>query len=95
MKPEGLHIMDFGANGRVTMRVTFQEDEIVGALDIPPALNRKNRREVLRWIRRITRKLDRDERGMRLVTTCNGSVVAVGAEHGGHVASIRFPDGCI
>ena len=80
------HRLDFGAPGCAVMTLTFRATEIAAAVDLPSGLNRRNRRLLHRWSQRIFRKLNADERGMRIVTTINGRAVAIGAEYRGKVA---------
>ena len=80
------HRLDFGAPGCAVMTLTFRASEIVAAVDVPSGLNRRNRRLLHRWSQRIFRKLNADERGMRIVTMMNGHAVAIGAEYHGNVA---------
>ncbi len=80
------HRLDFGAPGCAVMTLTYRATDIAAAVDLPDGLHRKNRRLLSRWTRRIFRKLNADERGMRIVTMINGRAVAIGAEYRGKVA---------
>ena len=77
------HQLDLGGAGRAVVRLTFAPDEIAAAVDVPHGMNRRNRRHAQRWVAAIFRELDADSRGMKIVATSNGRVLALGAETNG------------
>jgi hypothetical protein len=77
------HRLDLGEAGSAAVKITFTANEIIAAVDAPSGLNRQRRRLVQLWTRRIFKKLNSDERGMRIVGTSNGKAVSIGAEFRG------------
>jgi hypothetical protein len=87
--PTELHRLDMGEAGCAVVKLTFAAAEITAALDVPTSLKRKNRRLLQRWTQQLFRRLDADERGLRIVTTSEGRVVSCGVEYRG-IGAVLF-----
>lgn len=82
------HMLALPEGKTVALRFAFGGKDISASLEKPPHLNRKDRRHVCRWLRKIIRRFDDDARGLPLVTVCNGRVESIGGELRGNVALI-------
>lgn len=85
------HRLDLGAAGSVTFALTFEPALVTARLDYPRGLARAPRRDALRWLRKITKRLDRDARPMRMMSLAGGRIRAWGFELAGKIEVVFLP----
>ena len=85
------HRLDLGAAGSVTFALTFNPSVVIGCLDYPRGLARAPRRDAMRWLRKITKRLDRDARPMRMMSLAGGRIRAWGFELAGKIEVVFLP----
>ena len=85
------HRLDLGAAGSVTFALTFEPALVTARLDYPRGLARAPRRNALQWVRKITKRLDRDARPMRMLSRSGGRITSVGFELAGKIEVVFLP----
>lgn len=84
------HFLELPKYGRASLRLIFSSAEIVGYLDTPDHLRRRENRQVMRWLGKIIRPLERDPRPLVMRAAQDGRVIFIGAATNGTVRAMHF-----